>query len=153
MHTLPKSPGNTRLEREFRAARRRNGYGGLVGHRAAHALSEARTRLLWEQAEEASLVRLRLEPEEESYFDVYGEPDSKRERDAIIREIELNGCWYMLGEYRLPDGSWEHGNSIGMITGYDDPSENWYTADIMAETIDALRKALRSRCPACRRSA
>lgn len=41
-----------------------------AGMRANHALQAARTLLAFEAAEEQGVVRLRTEPEEESYFAV-----------------------------------------------------------------------------------
>jgi len=82
------------------------------------------------------------------------EPDDERERAEIVRQIELNGCWCVAGQYRTePDGEWEWADSVGMCI-YDHPlsdAENCYIPDIISTTIDALKTALRSRCPVCRK--
>jgi hypothetical protein len=89
--------------------------------------------------ESDGLVRLRALPETESYFDVYGEPDSAQERQEIIDQIERTGCWFVVSEY-LADGQWHHADSIGMCV-YNrplDPAENCYVEDLMRAAIDAL---------------
>lgn len=74
----------------------------------------------WEQAEDAGLVRLRFEPEEENYFDVYGEPDDPEERAETVRLIETHGVWWVVAEYlSQDDGSWRQADSIGMLFGND----------------------------------
>lgn len=84
-------------------------------------------------------VRLRALPEFESYFDVYGEPDSPEERQEIIDQIERTGCWFVISEY-FADGEWHHADSVGMCVGYDDPldpAENCYIEDLMRSAIRA----------------
>lgn len=110
--------------------------------RSACALTGARTLLKWEELESAGLVRLRAEPESDSYFDVYGEPDSKRERESIVESIERDGCWCVVAEY-LDDqkGTWQHADSIGMCVGYSDPTSPWqncYVIDLMASAIGKI---------------
>lgn len=89
--------------------------------------------------ESDGLVRLRALPETESYFDVYGEPDSPEERQEIIDQIERNGCWFVVSEY-LVDGRWHHADSVGMCAGYEnplDPAENCYVEGLMESAIRA----------------
>ena len=89
--------------------------------------------------ESDGLVRLRALPEIESYFDVYGEPDSAQERQEIIDTIDLHGCWLVESEF-YADGQWHHADSVGMCV-YSrplDPTENWYVEDLMRAAIDAL---------------
>lgn len=83
-------------------------------------------------------VRLRALPEFESYFDVYGEPDSPDERQEIIDQIDRNGCWFVVSEF-YADGQWHHADSVGMCV-YSrplDPTENWYVEDLMRSAIRA----------------
>ena len=89
--------------------------------------------------ESDGLVRLRAFPETESYFDVYGEPDSAQERQEIIDTIDLHGCWLIESEF-YADGAWHHADSIGMCV-YNrplDPTENCYVEDLMKSAIEAL---------------
>jgi hypothetical protein len=89
--------------------------------------------------ESKHLVRLRALSETESYFDVYGEPDSAQERQEIIDQIEQNGCWFVVSEF-FADGRWHHANSVGMCVYARplDPAENCYVEDLMKSAIDAL---------------
>jgi len=89
--------------------------------------------------ESQGLVRLRALPETESYFDVYGEPDSAQERQEIIDQIESNGCWFVVSEF-YADSSWHHADSVGMCVGYSnplDPSENCYVEGLMDSAVCA----------------
>ena len=107
------------------------------GYRADHALAMARTLVRWDQAESAGHVRLVAKPESESYWDVYGEPDSERERKAQAWYLEHWGCWCVVGQYY--DGqAWQWADSVGMCV-YEhplSPFENCYVPDIMAATLD-----------------
>ena len=89
--------------------------------------------------ESDGLVRLRALPETESYFDVYGEPDSPEERQEIIDQIDRDGCWLVESEF-YADGAWHHADSIGMCVYARplDPAENCYVEDLMRAAIDAL---------------
>jgi len=85
-------------------------------------------------------VRLRALPETDSYFDVYGEPDSPEERQEIIDQIDRHGCWCVVSEF-YADGAWHHADSVGMCAGYENPlnpAENCYVEDLMRAAIDAL---------------
>lgn len=88
--------------------------------------------------ESQGLVRLRALPETESYFDVYGEPDSAQERQEIIDQIESNGCWFVVSEF-YADGSWHHADSVGMCVYSNplDPSENCYVEGLMDSAVRA----------------
>ena len=136
---------NRQLAREYRRFRAA-GIGGVVGRDAANCLHAARTVLLWERLEAAGLVRLSVEPD-----DSYDWSEEERERYGS------DGAWGVVGSYRTGErGEWEHGDSVWGFVGYasvDSPTENPYVIDIMTQTIEALRTALRRRCPACRRPA
>lgn len=122
-----------------------------AGYNARESLQNARTLAEWREYEnehenstdvDDGCVRIRVEAEQENYFDVFGEPDTEKDRKRIEHEIELNGCWWIVGEYLTPDGEWVHADSIGMNTGYktpDSPFENWYIPDIMRATLDAMK--------------
>jgi hypothetical protein len=90
-------------------------------------------------SESDGLVRLRAFPETESYFDVFGEPDSAQERQEIIDQIESNGCWLVVSEF-YADGQWHHADSVGMCVYARplDPAENCYVEYLMRAAIDAL---------------
>jgi hypothetical protein len=89
--------------------------------------------------ESDGLVRLRAFPETDSWFDVYGEPDDANQRQEIIDQIDLHGCWLIESEF-YADGAWHHADSVGMCV-YSrplDPAENWYVEDLMRAAVDAL---------------
>lgn len=106
--------------------------------------------------ESDGLVRLRALPETESYFDVYGEPDSAQERQEIIDQIDRNGCWCVVSEF-YADGQWHHADSVGMCV-YSrplDPVENCYVEDLMRSAVRALENVferLGGRYRLCRRN-
>lgn len=93
-------------------------------------------------------ARICVEPEEENYFDVYGEPEGytdadgnevtpEQEREDIIDLIERDGLWYYFAQVRCPQcGNWETVDSIGMVIGSLDGSG--YREDF----IEAINKAL-----------
>ena len=89
--------------------------------------------------ESDGLVRLRAFPETDSWFDVYGEPDSAQERQEIIDQIDLHGCWSVVSEF-YADGQWHHADCIGMCVYARplDPTENCYVGHLMKSAIDAL---------------
>lgn len=135
-----------------------NGPSVMVGRQAEMALRDARALREWRELEAQGKVRLRAEDEQESYFDVYGEPDTERERKAIIESIELNGNYWCVAEYLVreecPAGDcecpfhrdgreeWEQADSIGMCAGYNDPLdpfENCYIIQLMQSAIDAYQ--------------
>jgi hypothetical protein len=86
-------------------------------------------------------VRIRAFPETESYFDVFGEPDSAQERQEMIDLIEQNGCWFVVSEF-YSDGAWHHADSVGMCVYARplDPAENCYVEDLMRAAIDSLNR-------------
>ena len=91
--------------------------------------------------ESDGLVRLRAFPETDSWFDVYGEPDSIEERQEIIDQIDRNGCWCVMSEF-YADGQWHHADSVGMCVYARplDPAENCYVEDLMKSAIDGLNR-------------
>tara|TARA_R110000868_G_scaffold99544_4_gene273954 strand:+ start:1568 stop:1906 length:339 start_codon:yes stop_codon:yes gene_type:complete len=96
--------------------------------------------------ESDGLVRLRAFPETDSWFDVYGEPDSAQERQEIIDQIEQNGCWFVVSEF-YADGQWHHTDSVSMCV-YSrplDPAENCYVEDLMRSAVHALEMQSRRR--------
>lgn len=124
----------------------------LVGRQAELALEAAKTLTTFRTLEDQGLVRIEAIPEEESYFDVFGDnegldrnghPISREQaRQNIIDTLERDGCWYVVTEYLSPETEeWEHADSIGMCTGYNDPTspfENCYVIQLMQEAIDKL---------------
>lgn len=112
--------------------------------RTACALSSARTLAEWREAESAGLVRVRVEPEQDSYFDVYGKPDTDKERAMIEAALERDGCWYVISEVNNGDEStgdnWEIADSIGMCVYNhpEDPFENCYVIDLMRSALNAV---------------
>ena len=136
------------------------------------ARKNARIRLLWDALEEAELVRRRVEPDDCCWEDIAGDcfkvglhadtvpggartikAQEKREWERVQRD----GVWRIVTEYRLPGlGDWGIGGGLGCIVG-DDVELLWdwdgYGLDLRHECIEALRSALKSRCPCCRRAA
>ncbi len=121
---------------------------GMDAHRA---LDAARTYKQFQRLETEGLVRLRAEPEDDNYFDVYGEPDgytdihgrrvsAEQAKQDIIDSIERDGCWYCVSEW-FDGQEWQHADSIGMCSGYNNalsPFDNWYIPDLMQGAIDAV---------------
>lgn len=104
--------------------------------RMACALHSAKTLEQWELYESAGLVRLIAEPEQESYFDVYGKPDTEKERQEIIRYLDLWGCFCIISQVWI-DGKWEHADSVGMCVYARplDPFDNTHVIDLMASAL------------------
>lgn len=116
----------------------------MVGRQAELALRDARILARWRELEAQGKVRLTVEPEQESYFDVYGEPDSERERKALEGTLENLGCYWVASEYLSActcgeTEEWEQADSIGMCVYEDptDPFENCYVIDLMDAAIKA----------------
>jgi len=129
-----------------------------AGYRPHYALSAARTLRLYNALEEHT-ARITAKPEEESYFDVFGEPDGyqnkygrwitpEEERAEIIDEIERTGNWCVMAQvYKecpvCGRGEWHTVDAVGMCTGYDDPTsplENGYVIDLMQAALNELAK-------------
>jgi hypothetical protein len=71
---------------------------------------------IYEQLNENA--RIIVEPEQESYFDVYGEPDTPEDRADICDLIDRDGLWWYAAQRKCPHcGAWETVDSIGMIIG------------------------------------
>jgi hypothetical protein len=115
--------------------------GGIVGEHAAQCLRDARTRVAFADAERKGLVRLVATDENESYFCVYGEPETERERERIINQIMRWGCVYVESQWRADeDAEWEHADGVGMCIYRNplDPDENSYVDDLMRSALDDL---------------
>lgn len=100
-------------------------------------------------------VRICQKPDDDSYFDVFGEPEgytdingrrvsAEDERKEIERQLELDGCWIVYSEVWNPETEeWEIVDSVGMNTGYNNPcswKENWYVPDLMRAALDEVKK-------------
>jgi hypothetical protein len=109
-----------------------------IGYDAVSAWHDAKVLETWDELESKGQVRLKQDPEQESYWDVYGKPDSEKERRAINDLIERWGCWYVFCEYQCRCcGSWKHGDGVGMIIEPNPLSlENPYLIDIMEGTME-----------------
>lgn len=122
------------------------------GYDAQWALRIAKTA---EEFKGRDDIRIRAEPEEEGYFDVYGEPDgytdihgqrftAEQEREQIVDSIERDGCWCVIAEWLNPEtDEWELADSVGMCIYNDptDPVENCYVAQLMRSALDAAEAA------------
>jgi hypothetical protein len=127
----------------------------LYGENAQQALAAAKTLIRFRELEDEGLVRIKAEPEEESYFGVYGKPDgytdingkrvtAEEERKRICELIDRDGCWWVVTEYKAntcenhTHDAWEHADSVGMCI-YDDPTspfENCYVIGMMDAAIE-----------------
>ena len=132
----------------------------IVGMSALCALHDAKTLRDWRELEDAGKVRLRAEPEEESYFDVFGEPEGytnaqghyvtpELARQSIIEALDRDGLWWVVSEYKAclceccEHDTWEQADSIGMCN-YDDPCDpfqNCYVPELMAQAIGKVRES------------
>ena len=102
---------------------------------AKSALYSARLMVEFENRED---LRIGIDPEYENYFDVYGEPDTKKEKESIMHYLDLWGLYTVYVEYKCKQcGEWILGDSVGMCCYEDpaDPLENWYIPDLIAGTI------------------
>jgi len=73
----------------------------------------------FKEAERAGLARVRIEPEEADYFQVFGEEDDDEYRAEIVRAVAIMGLWRYCAEVRR-DGRWVQVDSCGMVFGADD---------------------------------
>lgn len=139
--------------RDYRKARK-------LGYSPRAAGSIARTISAWDKFDygandDRTLVRMVAEPENESYFNVYGEPDgytdvhgrrisAEQERANIICQIDLNGCWYVKAQWRPDaDSDWEDADGDCGMCIYEDPTsifENCYVEYMMRSAVKALRE-------------
>lgn len=125
----------------------------MTGRQAEMALRDAKTLKAWREEQlqprvnddndwDLGTVRLVMEPEVENYFNVYGEPDSEREKRELIETLNSKGCYWVASEFWNPDSQeWEVADSIGMCV-YDDPLdpfENCYIVQLMQTAIDKVR--------------
>ena len=112
------------------------------GMNAKHALSTAKAITEFNDLESAGLARLCAEPEQESYFSVFGEPDTESEREQIAAALDRDGCYVVYTEIFFND-AWRHADSVGMCVYSNplDPFENWYVPDLMHAAV-ALRAKL-----------
>ena len=120
---------------------------------AAEAWRAAKIVRAFDAYESDGECRIELHEEQESYFDVYGEPDgyvgdcgrrvsAKEARAEIVRQIEQTGCYCVVVKVRNPrTGDFEHLDSVGMCVGYVDPNspyQNPYVIDLMAAAVEYL---------------
>lgn len=131
---------NATVKRYYKLFLQNHGYCTPPG-RAVCALRDARTVAEFEELESQGLVRIKAEPEQESYFDVYGEPDNEKERKATEDYLERWGCWAVFSEYFDGD-DWQHADCIGMCVYADpmSPVENDYVPELMRAAIQAYKE-------------
>lgn len=131
---------NASLRSDFHRFLETGGYATPPG-RTACALRSARILAEFRAAESAGLVRIVPQAHDENYFDVYGEPDSEKERLQIEASLERMGCWLVSAEVNEGSESegddWISADSIGMCVYEDpcDPFENCYVIDLMASAL------------------
>ena len=111
-----------------------------VGRDAECALRCAKTLVRFRQLEADGLVRMRMEEEQENYFDVYGREDNPKHQKQMEDIIERLGCWRTVAEW-FDGEEWQEADSCGMHTGYQNPLspfENCYIIQEMRSALDAL---------------
>lgn len=132
---------------------------------AKRAWNDAKFQAEWDRLESAELVRLNIVPDTcadvddllGDTFNPVANPDIpaarlERERAAEIERINRDGVYGVIGEFRpTTNGAWIESDSCYGFVG-DDWKGSGYDLDIMRTTIDALKNALRGRCPMCRRT-
>lgn len=71
---------------------------------------------------ERELIRIRLEPEHESYWDVYGKEGMTEHAIRSIEQLlEREGLWWACSEARASKKDpWVQADSIGMLIGQND---------------------------------
>lgn len=106
---------------------------------AREALMSARTMIKVEPFLDRELVRLRIEPEFENYWDVYGKDGETEKNIRYINDlIERNGLWWACTEARLTKKHpWHHGGSVGMLIGIGDDL-SFYEPSLWQEALDVL---------------
>lgn len=118
-----------------------------MGYPAIDAMHFARIDLRWdelggvvnEDSDDDACLRLRYEPEHESYWDVYGRDGaSEKDQKEIGRLIERDGLWWCVAEARAtPDDPWEEADSLGMIVGVN-PELDGYGWALKGAAIEKL---------------
>jgi hypothetical protein len=126
----------------------------LVGRDAECSLRSARTILAFREKESEGKVRMRAEPEEESYLSVYGDDELRnaernghpvpyeKAREELVEMLDDKGVWFTVSEW-FDGNEWHHADSCGMHTGYDDPLdpfENCYVVQEMQAALDKLEE-------------
>lgn len=147
------TPIETELLNLYRKCRAKKPF-MIIGEDAKVSLRTAKTILRFRQLEADGLVRLRAEPEQESYFDVF-EPEgytnaeghwvtADQARKEICEVLDRDGVWWTCSEW-FDGEEWQQADSCGMHTGYKNPLnpfENCYIVGHMASAIDALESHL-----------
>lgn len=107
--------------------------------RAACALDNARAVL---EFRTTPGVRLRREPEREDYFSVYGDGDAES-RKFVQKTIDQWGLYWVVSEFRAPNGEWMYADSIGMCIYENplDPFQNCYVPELMRAAIEKRNEA------------
>jgi hypothetical protein len=121
------------------------------GHRVYCARNTLAKATRWSVLERRNLVRIRWEPDPEAHDDSYIDtwtdrtPDERAEIKTETRAIvERNGCWGIIGEFRLTQGAeWEQADSVWQYVPADGDSESdcCYLADIKDATLKAFEDA------------
>jgi hypothetical protein len=130
---------------EYRRIRSLGNRGGIVGEAARSAWDDAGVRCIFARLEAQDKVRIIAEPEIESYFDVYGQCETRKDREQLDRVINDWGCWRVVSQYRADvDADWEDADSVGMCIYRNpcDPDENCHVDGLMSSAIDAMEFAL-----------
>lgn len=124
---------------------------------AKQSLNDARTSIAFATLEDCHLVRLNVVPDDSPDLSWLDQLDDKMgrgfERQAVYQRERANdfGCWGIVGQYRvMTDPRWFEVDSVwGFIDN--DWQNSGYDIDIKRATMDALRTALKNRCPQCRK--
>lgn len=110
-----------------------------LGWAPLQALRAAKLEIEFFKYARQGLVRIKIEPEQESYWDVYGtEGYSKKDIEQVNKLLERDGLWWACAEARLNKKEpWEQGDSIGMLIGTDNYLDG-YEPDLWASALEVL---------------
>lgn len=145
------------LIREYRRLRDK-------GYPAMRAIRDARIRASFDKLESDGFVRLEIRPDmfaslEDLSGDTFNreanpniqESRTAREEKEFRDEVERDGVWGCVGEYRThTDGLWITADSVWGFVGHA-WHDSGYDYDIMQATMDELERARARLCPTCGR--
>ncbi len=103
------------------------------------ALGAAKTSVKAAPYIQRGLIRIRLEPEHESYWDVYGEEGMTKKDIRLTNQlIEREGLWWACSEARASKKDpWVQADSIGMLIGQD-PDLDGYAFGLLEAALEKL---------------
>lgn len=110
-----------------------------MGYPASQSLRDAKIMHEFKRLENQGLVSISKSYEHESYFDVYGFPDTTAEILRINELVDDWGLWYVQSNFCNETGVMECADGIGMILCSEplSPFDNCYIPDLAKSAIDS----------------